>query len=78
MAYTIQCIIMYATFSATGYDGTVIEQTEQAKSAISALMFLVPPVLILISFVIFSKKYKIYGEFKQTVLDTVAKKHAQQ
>jgi melibiose permease len=75
MAYTIQCIIMYATFSATGYDGTIIEQTASAKNAISVMMFIVPPVLVLVSLVIFSKKYKIYGEFKQTVLETVTGKH---
>ena len=75
MAYTIQSIIMYACFSATKYDGTAAIQTQASKSAISALMFIVPPMLIIISLVIFSKKYKIYGEFKQEVLNTVTKKH---
>ena len=75
MAYTIQSIIMYACFSATKYDGTAAVQTQASKSAISALMFIVPPTLIIISLVIFSKKYKIYGEFKQEVLNTVTKKH---
>lgn len=75
MAYTIQSVIMYACFSATKYDGTAAIQTEASKSAISALMFIVPPTLIIISLVIFSKKYKIYGEFKQEVLKTVTEKH---
>lgn len=74
MAYTVQCIIMYASFSITGYDGTLAEQTQQAKNAISALMFIVPPILVIISLVVFSRKYKIYGEFKQTVLDAVTGK----
>ena len=74
MAYTIQAVMMYATFTVTGYDGMESVQTAQSKSAITFLMFIVPPVMILISLVIFSKKYKIYGEFKQEVLKAVSEK----
>ena len=74
MAYTMQAIIMYATFSVTGYDGLAEVHTATAKSAISFLMFIVPPVMIIASLIIFSKKYKIYGEFKQEVLRTVSEK----
>ena len=74
MAYTIQAIIMYATFTVTGYDGEAVVQTAQAQSAISFLMFIVPPAMMIISLAIFSKKYKIYGEFKQKVLDAVNNK----
>ncbi len=72
MAYTIQAIIMYATFTVTGYDGEALVQTAQAKSAISFLMFIVPPVMMIISLIIFSKKYRIHGEFKQEVLRSVS------
>lgn len=72
MAYTIQAIIMYATFTVTGYDGEAVVQTAQAKSAISFLMFIVPPVMIIASLIIFSKKYKIHGDFKQEVLRAVS------
>ena len=74
MAYTVQAIIMYATFTVTGYDGEAAVQTAQAKSAISFLMFIVPPVMIIVSYIIFSKKYKIHGEFKQEVLKAVSEK----
>ena len=74
MAYTIQAIIMYATFTVTGYDGEAAVQTPQAQSAISFLMFIVPPAMMIISFINFSKKYKIYGEFKQEVLEAVSNK----
>ncbi len=74
MAYTMQAIIMYATFSMTGYDGLAEVHTATAKSAISFLMFIVPPVMIIVSLIIFSKKYKIYGEFKQEVLRSVSEK----
>ena len=72
MAYTIQAIIMYATFTVTGYDGEALVQTAQAKSAISFLMFIVPPVMMIASLIIFSKKYRIHGEFKQEVLRSVS------
>ncbi len=74
MAYTIQAVIMYAAFSVTGYDGQAVVQTEAAKSAISFLMFIVPPIMMIVSLVIFSKKYKIYGDFKREVLRTVSEK----
>ena len=74
MAYTMQAIIMYATFTVTGYDGEALVQTPQAQSAISFLMFIVPPVMIITSLIIFTKKYKIFGDFKQEVLETVSKK----
>ncbi len=74
MAYTVQAIIMYATFTVTGYDGEALVQTTQARSAISFLMFIVPPVMIIASLIIFSKKYKIFGDFKQEVLEAVSQK----
>ena len=74
MAYTIQAIIMYATFTVTGYDGEAVVQTAQAQSAISFLMFIVPPAMMIISLIIFSRKYKIYGDFKKEILETVSNK----
>lgn len=78
MAYTIQSIIMYASFGATKYQvvtgNEIVEQTAMSKSAISALMFIVPPLFLLISLAIFSKKYKIHGDFKTEILETIAQK----
>ncbi|MBQ3007362.1 MAG: MFS transporter [Clostridia bacterium] len=74
MAYTVQAIIMYATFTFTGYDGEAAVQTAQAQNAISFLMFIVPPVMIIASLIIFTKKYKIFGDFKQEVLEAVSEK----
>ncbi len=77
MAYTVQAIIMYAAFTITGYNGEAAVQTPAAKSAISFLMFIVPPVMMIVSLIIFSKKYKIHGEFKREVLDAVNEKAKQ-
>ena len=67
---------MYASFSATGYSGMEgAVASASAKTAISALMFLVPPALIIVSLIVFSGKYKIYGDFKQQVIETVNRKY---
>ena len=80
MAYTLQSIIMYAAFVVTKYDfsagtasGSRVVNTA-ADGAITGLMFLVPPVMILISFFIFSSKYKIHGTYKREILDAVTRK----
>ena len=58
MAYTMQSIIMYAAFSITGYNGEAAVQTAAANSAISFLMFIVPPVMIVVSLIVFLKKHR--------------------
>ncbi len=82
MAYTLQSIIMYSAFVATGYDfssGTtsVVAENAAANSAITFMMFIVPPLMLIISHVIFASKYTIYGDFKREVLDAVSKKRAE-
>lgn len=78
MAYTMQAVIMYATFTVTGYDGEAAVQTPQAQNAISFLMFIVPPVMIIISLIIFNKKFKIFGDFKQEILHFITEKNKEQ
>lgn len=77
MAYTIQSIIMYSAFSITHFKGTDSVTSAASQSAISALMFIVPPVFILISLLIFTKKYKIHGDYKTEILTKVSEMHAQ-
>ncbi len=74
MAYTLQSISMYAAFSITGYNGVGAVQSQSANSSITFMMFIVPPIMMAISYIIFSKKYKIYGDFKREILDTVSQK----
>lgn len=68
MAYTIQTIVMFSGFGISGYDGNTQVQTPFAETTISVMTFVVPPILVLISFIIFSKKYKLYGELSEKVL----------
>lgn len=78
MAYTLQSIIMYSAFVATGYDfsGETAAAVENsaANSAITFMMFIVPPLMLIISHFIFARKYTIYGDFKREVLDAITKK----
>ncbi len=81
MAYTLQSIIMYSAFVATKYDfskgakETVVNHA--ANNAITFMMFIVPPIMLVISHIIFAGRYKIYGDYKREILDAVtAKKQA--
>lgn len=71
IAYTIQAVIIALGLKVSRYDGSLPEQAALAKNTISFIMFVVPPVLIALSFIVFRKKYKLYGELSQKVLDYV-------
>ncbi|MBR5112386.1 MAG: MFS transporter, partial [Clostridia bacterium] len=78
MAYTLQSIIMYSAFVATKYDfskgATETVVNHAANSAITFMMFIVPPIMLIISHIIFAGRYKIYGDYKREILDAVTAK----
>ena len=74
MAYTLQSIIMYTAFAVTGYSGDSPVYNPRANASITFMMFIVPPVMMVISYIVFSKKYRIYGDFKREILDAVSQK----
>lgn len=79
MAYTFQSVIMYATFIATGYEGFGVAQTAAnpaAQNAISVLMFIVPPVMIVLSLCVFVSKYKVHGDLKKEIIEAINAKYA--
>ncbi|MBQ2775120.1 MAG: MFS transporter [Clostridia bacterium] len=67
LAYTIQAIVIALGLKFSSYDATLIEQTPLTKNTISAMMFVIPPIFIILSFIIFTKKYKLYGELSDRV-----------
>ena len=67
LAYTIQSIVIAVGLGLSHYDATLIEQSNLSKNTISAMMFLIPPIFMIISFIIFTKKYKLYGELSEKV-----------
>ncbi len=77
MAYTIQSIIMFGTFAITKYNVLNKTSNPASNTAISFMMFAIPPVFIIISCLIFIKKYKIHGDFKTEVLNKVTQMHGE-
>ncbi len=68
MAYTIQTIILFASLGLSGYDGELHGQNpENAKLAITLMLCVIPCVLFFISLIIFTKKFKLHGEFMDNV-----------
>jgi melibiose permease len=85
LAYTIQTVIYYGGLGlfrysaqvneckAKGIDVTVNSQTQ---TAIGFIAFAVPPILILLSLIVFRSKFKLYGELSDKIHDYITEKRA--
>ncbi len=79
LAYTIQTIILFGGLKFMNYNsqitasGTVNEST---KTAIGIIAFGVPPVLMVISLIVFSTRFKIHGELADKVHEFIVAKRA--
>ncbi len=67
LAYTIQAIVIALGLKFSAYDATLVEQTSLTKNTISAMTFVIPPIFIILSLIIFTRKYKLYGELSDKV-----------
>lgn len=68
MAYTIQTIILFASLGLSGYNGELHGQNpDSAKFAITLMLCVIPCALFFISLIIFTKKFKLHGEFMDEV-----------
>ncbi len=78
LAYTIQTILLFGGLGIMGYNEQITNNTvnEATKTAIGVIAFAIPPVLMLISLIIFSSKFKIHGELADKVHDCIAEKRA--
>lgn len=75
MAYTIQTIILFSGLGISGYQGELeTANSLAAKNTISFMCFGIPPILMVVSFLIFTKKFKIYGKLKDEIHDYIADK----
>lgn len=76
LAYTIQTIILFGGLKLVGYNQQIMTGTvnNSTKSAIGIIAFGIPPVLVLISLIIFSVKFKIHGELADKVHDYIVEK----
>lgn len=69
LAYTVQTIILFGGLGIMDYNKQITTGTvnDATKSAIGIICFAVPPVLVLISLIVFSAKFKIHGELADKV-----------
>lgn len=79
MAYTIQTIFLFGGLGIMDYNSQIANNAinEQTKTAIGIICFAIPPVLILISLIIFSTKFKLHGEMKEKIHDFIAERRAE-
>ncbi len=72
MAYTFQTVILFASLGISKYDGNLHSKNpESAKLAITLMLSVIPAVLFVISLIIFTKKFKLHGEFMDGITATV-------
>ena len=78
MAYTVQTIFLFGGLGLMNYNEQILggSVNEATKSAIGVICFAVPPVLILVSLIIFRTKFKIYGDLRNEIHDFIAEKRA--
>ena len=78
MAYTLQTIILFATLGLTGYDSEQhMNNSGAAKTGITLMLCVIPPVLFLVSLLIFSTKFKLHGSYMDEITKTVIENQKQ-
>lgn len=82
MAYTIQTIILFCGLGLVNYNEQITSATkalnDTTKNAIGFICFGIPSVLILLSLIIFSKKFKLYGELADKVHQFIVEKRSKE
>ncbi|HIT54504.1 MAG TPA: MFS transporter [Candidatus Fimivicinus intestinavium] len=78
VAYSIQALIMNFGLQLSSYDGALAHQAAPAKNAICIMMFVIPPIFVLLSLIVFSRKYKLSKERMEEVTAFITEKHAQE
>ncbi|MDD6021661.1 MAG: glycoside-pentoside-hexuronide (GPH):cation symporter [Oscillospiraceae bacterium] len=74
MAYTIQVIILFAGLG-SNYSKVVSGEVDASsvKGTINIMMLVLPALFFIASLIIFSTKFKLHGEFMQSITDQVTK-----
>lgn len=80
MAYTIQTIILFGGLGIMNYNKQITSTAhtinDSTKSAIGFICFGIPPILILCSLIVFSKKFKLHGELADKVHKYIVEKRS--
>ena len=78
MAYTIQTLVLFGGLAIMNYNNQITSATKEinegTKIGIGIICFAIPPVLILISLIVFSAKFKLHGELADKVHEHIVQK----
>ena len=80
MAYTIQTIILFSGLIISNYAPRSAEKltyTQAEQSAVTFMMLICPIILVTLSLIVFSTKYKLHGEFMENITKQINEKHAE-
>ena len=78
MAYTLQTIILFAALGIADYNSNkpnadgVIVYTQKVKNAVSAVMYVLPPIFMLLSLIVFSAKFRLHGAYMEEITRQVS------
>ena len=76
MAYTIQTIILFAGLEISKYNENLHAQNSaEVKSAISFMMLVAPIILITLSLIIYTWKFKLHGKYMEEITEKINEKH---
>ena len=78
MAYTIQTLVLFGGLAIMNYNSQITSATKEinegTKLVFGFICFAIPPVLILISLIVFSAKFKLHGELADKVHEHIVQK----
>ncbi len=75
MAYTIQTIILFAGLEISHYNENLhYDNTDEVKNAISFMMLVAPAILIILSLIVYTTKFKLHGKFMEEITAQISRK----
>lgn len=82
MAYTIQTVVLFGGLGLMSYNKQITSAAHTinstTKAGIGVICFAVPPILILLSLIVFSTKFKLYGKLADEVHEYIINKRAEE
>lgn len=79
MAYTVQTVILFAALGIADYNSLTpdangaIAYTPKVKKAVGFVFYVIPPLFILLSLIVFSASFKLHGEYMEGITEQVTK-----
>jgi len=79
MAYTIQTIILFSALGIAGYNNIkpdangVMQYTPKVKRSVGFVAYVIPPLFMLLSLIVFSTHFKLHGEYMDSITEQVTK-----